>query len=113
MAETTTIFATIFAIILWSAWAYALFRLSRSPRAGTFLFYLIALAPFAANLAVFLGLFGLTTFAIAFTLIVTSERLIWSITAYEAAGEDRIVWFILILLFPFFGWFFYRLTNIA
>ena len=46
-------------------------------------------------------------------ILYAIERIAWILTLEKVAGEDQLVWFYIIYIIPFFGWFFYRVINLA
>lgn len=110
----------IIGLILSLAWIYLLFRIGQK-KDNAFIFYMLLYAPvlisllligvisFTASLEIFNTL---SAWTLIILLVVILERLAWGITLNEISGEDRLVWFYIAYLVPFFGWFLYRLTNI-
>ena len=113
MTFDASLWFTIFlAVILSLFYFWVLYKTARSSGLRIW-FFLLVFVPVVLNIAVYLASNPLTMLVFFVVLLVLLERLLMSLTAYEAAGESRIVWFLLIVLFPFFGWFLYRITNLA
>lgn len=53
----------------------------------------------------------LSSWFIIIFLVIIVDQIIWSITLYEASGDENLVWFYIIYLIPFIGWFLYRITK--
>jgi hypothetical protein len=99
-------------VVLSIFYFWVLYRTARSDELRIW-FFLLVFAPVVLNIAVYLASNPFSAVVGFLMALVVLERFLMSLTAYEAAGENRIVWFLLIVLFPFFGWFLYRVTNLA
>jgi hypothetical protein len=105
-------------ILLFVVWGYILWRLTQSKyKYGSVYFYLLLFTPILLPLLLTLitgGMVSLMTMGmmgfILFIVLIVYLGL-WSYTLYEVGGEDKLVWFILILLLSPF-WIIYRIVGI-
>jgi len=55
----------------------------------------------------------LTQLTLTLLAVGVVERVIWGLTLYDVAGEDKIVTFYLVLIVPLIGWLVYNMTKLA
>ncbi|MFB5623320.1 MAG: hypothetical protein ACE5RP_00165 [Nitrosopumilus sp.] len=106
------ILSMLFAIMLFS------FAQSKKKVLNT-LFWIISLLPTALFILAVISLinaFGTSKsiffIGILFTIIVL-ERIMWALALNESAGEDKVIWFLIIYYVPLFGWLIYRITKLG
>jgi len=107
----------IISIGLFIGWGYLLLRLTQSKtKYGNFYFYLLLFAPMILPLFFTLITGGMVTIAtsniVSFILLIATIIYFagWSMTLYEAGGNEKLVWFWLILIInPL--WIIYRITQ--
>jgi len=90
-----------------------LFQIAQSKKDRSVLFFTLLYIP---QIVIPLCLFLLTILCFSpvvllILVLFSLERVIWGMTLYDVAGEDKLVWFIIIFLVPFFGWSLYKITG--
>lgn len=108
---------------LYVGWIYFLFRIGQKKDYGMLFFtllYLPLLLPFIVVAFLSFGAFStilalftkLSLWSIILVGVLILEKIAWGVTLKEISGEDKLVWFYIAYIIPFFGWFFYRIVNI-
>ncbi len=104
-----TIIYGFFGFVLSIIWALLLFTIGQSKKNHTnILFYAVIYAPILIGI-----IFSVKLMSPLMFLVLIIERIAWGFTAKEAAGEDKFVWFVVILYFPLIGWLLYRATKLG
>lgn len=105
------VFAVVYGLVL--------FKLGQSNKKHRkLLFYILALLPIFLYylltidlLNVVITLIFIQVFWYIFLLIIV-ERILWIVFLKKSAEHDKIMWFYIILIIPFFGWFLYYVTEL-
>lgn len=104
--------------LLLIAYMGLLFWLAQLKKRGSKKWFYIALyAPYIpAMIAVvmlgslaLIGVFG--WWVLVVLLVIAAERVLWGMTVYEVAAQDKLITFVLVFLVPVFGWLIYRATQ--
>lgn len=109
---------SLLALAILVAYLHILFRLAGSKKDRQDLFYLLLYAPYLIGIVfliyslvvsgVVLPLFWVLLF---FLFVV--ERVVWGVSLYEVAGEDRVAWFAMIYFFSPLLWIIYQFQKLG
>ena len=105
------LFFTIISLVLSIIWALALFVIGQTKKRKDWLFYAVLYAPVIFGLIYYWSVFS--ALGALLLIIFAIERIAWGTTAREASGEDKLVWFLVILFIPLLGWLLYRATKLG
>lgn len=97
-------------------WGYILFWIGQKKR-NTALFYALLYGPIVLG-----GLMALIAGHISYSIAniwsfvlmaaIIAEKAVWGITLKHASGEDKLMWFYIVMLVPLFGWIIYWVTKV-
>lgn len=107
--------SAIIVLLVLVGYMILVYFLAQSKKDRQWLFYLVLYLPQVAGL---LSLFLMALVAPSVIIwillvLILAERLMWGMTLYEVAGDEKVVWYCIIFLVPVFGWVFYRLVKLA
>ena len=86
-----------------------LYHIAQSRRENKLKFVGVLLIPFL-GLAVYV-LIAAWNIPLWMYIVFVVERILWGITLYRAAGEDRPGWYIVIYIIPIIGWLIYYIAG--